>query len=265
MDLELQGKIALVTGSTAGIGRAIAELLLREGATVVVNGRSDDSVRSAVDEIASYGTVHPAVADVATAEGAQRLLNQVRDIGSVDILMNNVSKFEVQPFTDIQDDTWLDYFQTNVMSGVRLSRALLPGMIDRGWGRVLFISSESGVNIDENMIHYSVTKTAQLGLARGLAELTRGTGVTVNSVLPGPTMTRGVRQFLEKIAADQGVSPDELEENFVPENRSTSIINRFAQPEEVAHLVALLCSPKSSAINGAPCRVEGGVISSCFG
>ena len=203
MDLKLRGKRALVTGSTAGIGFAIASGLAREGAEVIVNGRSEQRTAEAVERIAAEGgtKVTGIAADLGTAGGAARMAEQA---GEVDILVNNVGIFEPVPFLEIDDQAWLRIFEINVMSGVRLSRALLPGMVERGFGRIMFISSESGVQIPAEMVHYGVTKTAQLALSRGIAESVAGTGVTVNAVLPGPTRSEGVVDFVEKLATDQG-------------------------------------------------------------
>lgn len=262
MDLQLSGKRALVTGSTAGIGHAIASALAREGAHVIINGRTSERVQAARNAILDQhpdASVEGVAADLSTAEGAQQIVEGVPEL---DILVNNVGIFEVRAFTDTTDEDWLCFFQTNVMSGVRLSRHYLPPMMERNWGRIVFISSESGLNIPDEMIHYGMTKSAQLSIARGLAELTKGTSVTVNSVLPGPTYSEGVEQFVEEMAEDQGITVDEMEDQFFNSARPSSLLQRFIDPDEVGDFVAFVCSPLASAINGAPLRVEGGVVRS---
>jgi len=262
MDLQLTGKKALVSGSTAGIGFAIAELLAQEGASVVVNGRSQGRVADAVRRIHAKhkdAQVTGVAADLGTQEGVAVLTSQVP---AVDILVNNLGIFEPKPFAEISDEDWRRFFEVNVLSGVRLSRFYLPGMLRRDWGRVVFISSESGVNIPVEMIHYGVTKTAQIALARGLAETTAGTGVTVNSVLPGPTRSEGVGQFVQDLARGRGTDAAAVEADFFRTARPSSLLKRFATPEEVAALVAYVCSPRSSATNGAALRVDGGVVRS---
>ncbi|TMA90975.1 MAG: SDR family oxidoreductase [Deltaproteobacteria bacterium] len=260
MDLQLRGKRAVVTGSTAGIGLAIAIDLAREGATVVVNGRTQRRVDAALarirDEVRE-ARVEAVAADLGSASGAQALIAQASD---TDILVNNVGIFEAVPFERIDDASWLRLFETNVMSGVRLSRHYFPRMLQRGWGRVLFISSESALQIPAEMIHYGVTKTAQLALARGLAELTTGTQVTVNSVLPGPTRSEGVGAFVEGLARQQRKDAGQVERDFLRQMRPSSLLQRFAEPAEVAHLVAFLASPLAAATNGAALRVDGGVV-----
>src|SRR5437764_979135 len=237
MDLQLKDKRVLVTGSTAGIGRAIAAAFLREGAAVTVNGRTAKRVEEAV---AALGKTMPTAkvsgfaADLGTAEGAAALLRQ---LPAVDILVNTLGIFEPKGFADITDEDWRHTFEVNVLSGARLSRAYLPGMLQRNWGRIVFISSESAVNVPVEMIHYGVTKTAQVALARGLAEETAGTAVTVNSVLPGPTRSEGVGKFLEGLAGSQGKTARQVEEEFFQRGRPTSLLRRFATPEEVAALV----------------------------
>ena len=261
MDLKLRGKRALVTGSTAGIGFAIASGLAREGAEVIVNGRSEQRTEKAVERIGAEGGTKATgiAADLGTAGGAARMAEQA---GEVDILVNNVGIFEPVPFPEIDDQAWLRIFEINVMSGVRLSRALLPGMVERGFGRIMFISSESGVQIPAEMVHYGVTKTAQLALSRGIAESVAGTGVTVNAVLPGPTRSEGVVDFVEKLATDQGTDVAKFETEFVRTMRPSSLIGRFAEPEEVANLVVFLAGEGASAITGASLRVDGGVVRS---
>jgi NAD(P)-dependent dehydrogenase (short-subunit alcohol dehydrogenase family) len=261
MDLILRDKRALVTGSTAGIGFAIASGLAREGAEVIVNGRSEKRVAEALKRISAEGGSRSVgiAADLGSAEGVARLAEQV---GPVDILVNNVGIFEPVPFLEIDDLAWQRIFEVNVMSGVRLARALLPGMVERGFGRIMFISSESGVQIPAEMVHYGVTKTAQLALSRGIAETVAGTGVTVNAVLPGPTRSEGVVEFLGKVAEDQGADSTKFESEFVRTMRPSSLIGRFAEPEEVANLVVFLAGEGSSAITGAALRVDGGVVRS---
>ena len=262
MDLRLDGKRALVTGSTAGIGLAIATALAREGATVTVNGRSEDRVDEAVRHVRRSGAravVTGIAADLGTAAGAARLVERLPD---VDILVNNLGIFEAKPFPEITDADWLRFFEVNVLSGVRLSRHYLPRMRQQIWGRVVFISSESAVNPPAEMVHYGVTKTAQLALARGLAESTAGTGVTVNSVLPGPTRSEGVSEFVEGLSRQQGVSAQQVEQEFFRTMRPSSLLKRFITPEEVADFVAFVCSPLAAAVNGAALRVDGGVVRS---
>jgi NAD(P)-dependent dehydrogenase (short-subunit alcohol dehydrogenase family) len=262
MDLQLTNKTALVTGSTAGIGLAVASLLTQEGATVVVNGRSQGRVEEAVRRIRQEQTdarVTGVAADLGTPEGVGKL---TRSAGAVDILVNNLSIFEPKPFAEITDQDWLRFFEVNVLSGVRLSRFYLPQMLQKNWGRVVFISSESGLNIPVEMIHYGVTKTAQIALARGLAEMTAGTNVTVNSVLPGPTRSEGVEQFVADLAKKQGTDTASVEKEFFRSVRPSSLLKRFASPEEVAALVVYVCSPRASATNGAALRVDGGVVRS---
>ncbi len=262
MKIDLSEKTALVTGSTAGIGRAIAKGLAGTGAKVIVNGRREESVEKAVSAIAAAvggGKARGVAADVSTAEGCAKL---VEAAGAVDILVNNAGIFEPKPFFEIPDSDWTRFFETNVMSGVRLSRALMPGMLERKWGRIVFISSESALNIPKEMIHYGFTKTGQLAIARGLAELTAGTGVTVNSVLPGPTRSDGVEDFLVAMAKGAGTSPDAMAATFVKSFRPTSLIERFATVEEVANMVVYACSKEASATNGAALRVEGGLLRS---
>jgi NAD(P)-dependent dehydrogenase (short-subunit alcohol dehydrogenase family) len=262
MDLQLKGKRALVTGSTAGIGFAAARLLAAEGARVVVNGRQQDRVDSAarsIRETISGAQADGIAADLGTAHGCSELIAQVPD---VDVLVNNVGIFEPKAFEDISDQDWMRFFETNVMSGVRLSRHYLPKMLARDWGRIVFISSESGVNIPVEMVHYGVTKTAQLAIARGLAETAAGTGVTVNTVLPGPTRSEGVADFFGKLAKEQGVSQAEMEKQFIAQHRPSSLIRRLATPTEVANMVVFVCSREASATTGAALRVDGGVVRS---
>jgi len=260
MDLELLGKRAVVTGSTAGIGLAIAMELAREGARVVLNGRTPERVEAAlagIRKVLPKAELLGVAADVGTAEGCAKL---VREVPDTDVLVNNVGIFASTPFAEISDDEWKRFFEVNVLSGVRLSRAYLPGMLQRNWGRILFISSESGLQIPSEMIHYGTTKTAQLSVARGLAETTKGTAVTVNSVLPGPTKSEGVGDFVAGLATQQKKSVADVERDFFQHMRPSSLLQRFMAPEEVAALVAFVASPKASAINGVALRVDGGVV-----
>src|ERR1700738_5054133 len=258
MDLQLTNKKALVTGSTAGIGFAIASLLAEEGASVVVNGRSQRRVEEAVQRIRSErksAQVMGVAADLGTKEGVNLLF---RDVPTVDILVNNLGIFEPKPFAEISDEDWLRFFEVNVLSGVRLSRFYLPQMIQKNWGRIVFISSESAINTPVEMVHYGLTKTAQLALARGLAESTAGTGVTVNSVLPGPTRSEGVEGFLQDMAKGQGTDAARVEAEFFRTVRPSSLLKRFETPEEVAAMVVYVCSPRASATNGSAVRGGGG-------
>jgi NAD(P)-dependent dehydrogenase (short-subunit alcohol dehydrogenase family) len=263
VDLKLTGKLALVSGSTAGIGYAIAESLAREGTSVIVNGRSKASVETALAKLGetSNSTLYGFTGDLSTAEAANEVARQHPD---VEILVNNLGIYEPKPFEDISDDDWRRLFEVNVLSAVRLARLFLSGMKLRNWGRIIFISSESGVQIPAEMIHYGVTKTALIGVARGLAEAVAGTGITVNSVLPGPTKSRGVGQFIEAFSKAEGKSVEEFEKEFFQKIRPTSLIKRFASTEEVASLVTYVSSPLASATTGAPLRVDGGVIKSAF-
>ena len=262
MDLRLGGKRALVTGSTAGIGFAAAARLAEEGASVAINGRSAERVEEAVRrtrERAPEAEILGVVADLGAAEGVEELLRRVPEI---DVLVNNLGIFEPKDFQEITDEDWFRFFETNVMSGVRLARHYLPGMKGQDWGRIVFVSSESGVQIPAEMIHYGVTKTAQLAVARGLAETTVGTGVTVNSVLPGPTASEGVKTFVGRMAQEQGKDEAAMEEEFFQTARPSSLLQRFIEPEEVAEMIAFVCSPASSATNGASLRADGGVVRS---
>jgi NAD(P)-dependent dehydrogenase (short-subunit alcohol dehydrogenase family) len=263
MDLQLEGKLALVSGSTAGIGYAIAHTLAQEGVAVIINGRTQAAVDEAVERIRTEtnGTVHGHAADLSQAVAAE---DAVRRFPGISILVNNLGIFEPKPFEDIPDEDWQRFFDVNVLSGVRLSRLVLPAMKRAHWGRIIFISSESAVQIPVEMIHYGMTKTAQLAVSRGLAESVAGTGITVNSVLPGPTRSRGVEDFVGDMARSSGKNFEQVEAEFFEQVRPTSLIKRFASPQEVASLVAYVASPLASATTGAALRVDGGVIKSAF-
>ncbi|MEG4291977.1 SDR family oxidoreductase [Microcoleus sp. C2C3] len=262
MDLQLSDKVALVSGSTAGIGLAIATTLAEEGATVIVNGRTQERVNHALEileQSVPNAKVQGIAADLGTKAGVELLLQQVPE---VNILVNNLGIYGSQAFEDISDEEWMNILEVNVMSGVRLSRHYLPLMLKKDWGRIIFISSESALNIPAEMIHYGVTKTAQVALSRGLAETTAGSHVTVNTVLPGPTRSEGVETFIEGLAKEQNISPQQVEKEFFTKMRPSSLIQRFATTSEVAALVAFVASPVASAINGAALRVEGGLVRS---
>jgi NAD(P)-dependent dehydrogenase (short-subunit alcohol dehydrogenase family) len=263
MDLELKGKRALISGSTAGIGFAIASRLAQEGARVIVNGRTQPAVDAVVAQLKSRTgqEVQGFAGDLATAAAAEDLARRYPD---VEILVNNLGIFEPKPFEEIPDADWQRFFDVNVLSGVRLARLFLPAMRRADWGRIIFISSESAVQIPAEMIHYGMTKTAQLAVSRGLAEAVAGTGITVNSILPGPTKSRGVDDFVQTLAKTGGKSFVEFEAEFFATVRPTSLIKRFARPEEVASLVAYIASPLAAATTGAALRVDGGVIKSAF-
>jgi len=264
MDMGITGRLALVTGSTQGIGRAIAQALAAEGARVIVNGRREAAVREFVAELSRHGPAHGVAADLATAEGAERVLEAAARIGPVDILVNNAGFFEVKPFAEITDRDWLDMFELNVMSGVRLARALFPGMLERNRGRIVFIASEQSAKPNPLMIHYAMTKTAQVSIARGLADLTRGTAVTVNSVLVAPTWSEGVETFLAKTARAEGTTVEHMRTAYFEGPGLSSLLQRWATPEEIAAQVVFLCSERASAVNGAAQRVDGGMIRSLF-
>jgi NAD(P)-dependent dehydrogenase (short-subunit alcohol dehydrogenase family) len=262
MDLGLKGKRALVTGSTAGIGFATALGLAAEGAEVTINGRTAERAKGAVEQLQRElpdSSVSGVAADLSTAAGCETLIRQRPEL---DVLVNNMGIFEPKPFDEIPDADWLRFFETNVLSGVRLSRHYLRGMRARNWGRVVFVSSESAVQIPVEMIHYGMTKTAQLAIARGLAESLTGTGVTVNSVLPGPTASEGVGEFVRQLSQTQGVDVPTIEREFFETARPSSILQRFANPNEVASMIVYVCSERASATTGAALRVDGGVIRS---
>jgi NAD(P)-dependent dehydrogenase (short-subunit alcohol dehydrogenase family) len=262
MNLGLNGKRALVTGSTAGIGFATARGLAQEGAEVTVNGRTAERVKAAVEQLKGElpdSSISGVAADLGSAAGCEKVIRQRPEL---DILVNNMGIFEPKPFDEIPDADWLRFFETNVLSGVRLSRHYLRGMRGRNWGRVVFVSSESAVQIPVEMIHYGTTKTAQLAIARGLAESFTGTGVTVNSVLPGPTASEGVGEFVKQLAQSQRVDVPTVEREFFETARPSSILKRFASPNEVASMIVYICSDRASATTGAALRVDGGVIRS---
>jgi NAD(P)-dependent dehydrogenase (short-subunit alcohol dehydrogenase family) len=262
MNIDLSGKQAVVSGSSAGIGFAIARGLADAGAAVVVNGRSaktTDAAARRLSELVPGAKVAGVAADLSTADGVAQFVNRV---DTADILVNNLGIFEPKPFEAITDDDWHRFFDVNVLSGIRLARAYLPAMVKRDWGRIVFISSESGLNIPVEMIHYGMTKTAQLAISRGLAEQVAGTGVTVNAVLPGPTRSEGVGDFFAKLAKEKGVTQAEMESQFIAQNRPSSLLRRLATVDEVANMVVYVCSPQASATTGAALRVDGGVVRS---
>jgi NAD(P)-dependent dehydrogenase (short-subunit alcohol dehydrogenase family) len=262
MNLKLIDKTALISGSTKGIGFAIASQLAAEGARVIVNGRSDKAVAAALEQIRHAwpeAKVEGFAGDLSTAEAVETLLQL---FAALDILVNNLGIFEPKPFEDIPDEDWRRFFEVNVLSGVRLSRAYLPGMKQRKWGRIVFISSESAIQTPVEMIHYGMTKTAQLAVSRGLAESCAGTGVTVNAILPGPTRSAGVEEFVTKLSGGKPFAV--FEKEFFESVRPSSLIKRFESPEEIASLVTFVCSPVASAISGAALRVDGGVVRACF-
>ncbi|WP_149274462.1 SDR family NAD(P)-dependent oxidoreductase [Pareuzebyella sediminis] len=261
MDLKLTNKKVLVTGSTKGIGKAIAKTLVREGAEVVINGRSQESVEAALCDIKTSvenAKISGIPCDFSKPKEIEELIAVT---GDVDILINNVGIFEPKDFLDIPNEDWLRFFEINVMSGVRLSKSFLPYMLKQDWGRIIFISSESGINIPVEMVHYGMTKTAQLAISRGIAETTKGTQVTVNAILPGPTLSEGVKEFAE---IGEKNSKKEVEKEFFKTERPSSLLQRFADPQEVANMVAYISSPLSSATNGAALRVDGGVVKTAF-
>ena len=261
MKIDLSNKRAVITGSTLGIGFAIAKGLAQSGARVVINGRSEAAVNKAKEKLKAEvkgAQVEGVAADLATVAGVEKFLKAVPE---TDIQVNNLGIFEPKPFEEIPDADWQRFFETNVMSGIRMSRAYVGGMRKKDWGRIVFISSESALNIPAEMVHYGMTKTAQLAISRGLAASLAGTGVTVNSVLPGPTRSEGVADFFGKIAKEKGVAQEKVEKEFIATHRSTSIIKRLATVEEVANMVVYVCSPQASATTGASLRVDGGVVS----
>jgi NAD(P)-dependent dehydrogenase (short-subunit alcohol dehydrogenase family) len=264
MDLKLSGKTALVTGSTAGIGYAIAKSLANEGVELYINGRDQSKIDTVIEKlIAETGNTN-IKGIAADFSNKQQVENLIKQLPEVDILINNIGIFEPKEFRDITDEEWIKFYEVNVLSGVKLSRAYLDKMLNKNWGRIIFISSESALQIPAEMIHYGMTKTAQIAIARGLAELTAGTDVTVNSVLPGPTFSEGVGDFIKALARDKGLSDDDMEKEFFATMRPTSIIKRFITPDEIANLVTYVASPLSAATNGASLRADGGVIKTAF-
>jgi NAD(P)-dependent dehydrogenase (short-subunit alcohol dehydrogenase family) len=262
MDLGLKGKLAVVSGSTAGIGFAIARTLAREGARIVINGRTEKRVSAAEDSIRMEmrgAEVQGVAADLGTAKGVEEFVKQVP---AADILVNNLGIFEIKPFLEISDEDWLRFYEVNVMSGVRLTRHYLPEMLRKNWGRVIFISSESGQQIPSEMIHYGMTKTAQIAVARGVAESLAGTNVTANSILVGPTASEGVGDFVQSMALKQGVSKEQFEKEFFDKARPSSLLKRFETTEEIAAVVAFVASTQSAGISGAAVNADGGVIRS---
>jgi NAD(P)-dependent dehydrogenase (short-subunit alcohol dehydrogenase family) len=262
MDLKLNDKTVFISGSTAGIGFATAKRFLAEGAEVTINGRTKQTVENALTELKTLmpkAKVSGIPADFSKVEDVNHLLNELPE---VDILINNAGIFEPKAFTEISDEEWFRFFEVNVMSGIRLSRQYFPKMLQKNWGRIIFISSESAVFIPDEMIHYGMTKTAQLAVSRGLAELTKGSNVTVNSILPGPTKSKGVGGFIEDLSRTNNISTEEVENNFFKNMRPTSLLQRFATVEEIADTVVYYSSPLASATNGASIRVEGGLLRS---
>lgn len=258
MELGLKDKLVLVTGSGSGIGKAAAEVYLQEGARVIVHALSEDEVSACVDGLKSLGTVYGRAGDLTKAEDAVALADFARSVGSVDILVNNVGIFSVKAFEDLTDEDWMRYFDVNVMSAVRMSRAFLPEMLKRGDGSIINMASEAGVKPLPQMVHYSVTKTAMLGLTRGMAEMTKGTRVRVNSILPGPTWTEGVEAYFDGLAAQKGEPLEAIIDNYFKVDEPTSLIQRFVEPHEVARMIVTISA--STASNGAAHRIEGGIV-----
>lgn len=262
MELNLKNKLVLITGSTAGIGKGTAVSFLKEGAKVIINGRSEENVNATVKELSALGTVYGIAADVADKAECEKLINKVNEIGDLDVLINNTGVFTVKPFVDVTDEEWLEYYQINVMSAVRLSRAFLPKMIERNAGRIINVASEAGIKPYPELIPYGISKTSLITLSRGLAEVAKGTNVTVNSVLPGPTWTEGFGTFITDLAKENGKDLDTFVKDYFKYDQPTSLIQRYATVEEVADTIVFLASDKASAINGAAQRVEGGIIHS---
>lgn len=264
MNLELNNKRAFISGSTSGIGFATAENLLKEGAEVIINGRSQKSIDEALTrlrKVVPNGKVTGLAADFSDVNSVNQLIEQ---LGTIDILINNVGIYEPRDFVEIPDEEWYRFFDVNVMSGIRLSRAIFPKMLERNWGRIIFITSESASNIPDEMIHYGTTKAAIHAVSRGLAELTKNTNVTVNTIMPGPTSSEGVEAFFNKLATEQNTDYVSVEKDFFKNMRPSSLLQRFAKPEEVANLITYVSSPLSSATNGAALRVDGGVVKTIF-
>lgn len=260
MDLQLIGKIAFISGSTQGIGFAIAKQLLQEGTTVIINGRKKEGVDAAVEKLkreVPSAEISGIAADFGNVDEVNELLAQLPE---VDILINNAGIFEPKAFENIPDEDWFRFFEINVLSGIRLSRFLFPKMLANNWGRIIFITSESAVNIPEEMIHYGMTKTALHAVSRGLAELTKSSAVTVNTIMPGPTASEGMLEFIKQLSDAKGITPQQAEEDFFKTVRPSSLIQRFAEVDEVANLVTYISSPLSSATNGSALRVDGGVV-----
>ncbi len=262
MDLGIANKLALVTGSTSGIGFAIARGLLEEGARVVINGRTKERVDAAIAELAAIGNVAGVEGDMSTAAGAAAVIARVGGLGPLDILVNNVGYFEVKPLADLEDADWEAMFQLNVMSAVRMSKAFFPGMLERNWGRIVFIGSEQSAKPNPVMLHYAMSKAALVSIARGLAESTKGTGVTVNSALVAATWSEGVERFIGNMAQSQGVAAATMKQDYFRQEGANSLLQRFATTKEIADQVVFLCSANASAINGAAQRVDGGIIRS---
>lgn len=264
MDLQLRDRTAVVTGSTAGIGRAIAAALVAEGARVIISGRTQDKAERVATELVGPGQCFAIAADLAEPVGVRQLMASADRLGPVDILVNNLGIFEPKSFEAVTDEDWQRFFNLNVLSAIRCTREVLGGMRSRGWGRILFISSESGINIPQEMIHYGMTKAAMLAVSRGLAKHLADSGVTVNALLPGPTWTEGVADFLTALARDRQQSLEDCKEEFFRSARPDSLIQRFLQPAEVARLAVYLCSPLADGITGSAQRVDGGIVNTCF-
>ncbi|MDJ1486241.1 SDR family oxidoreductase [Cytophagaceae bacterium YF14B1] len=260
MDLQLKSKTAFISGSTQGIGFAIAKQMLQEGANVIINGRTEERVNYAVAQLKKEipdAVVKGIAADFSTVSEVEKL---IAELPSVDILINNVGIFELKPFEEISDADWLKFMEINIMSGVRLSRALFPKMIEKNWGRIIFIGSESAINVPANMIHYGMTKTAMLAISNGLAKRTKGTAVTVNTLLGGPVYSEGVADTVTEIAATLNIEVEQMKTNIITNTNPTSLLQRFIDPSEIATLAVFLASPLSTAINGASLRADGGVL-----